>query len=242
MAAHDQPIVAAVLVAAGSGSRLGAEVPKAFVTLGGRTLLEHAVRRFLAHGGVREVVVAVPDTQTKSAAALVPEARIVAGGRTRQESVARALAVLDTDVDTVLVHDVARAFVPAELIDRVLAGLQRSGVVACVPAQPVTDTIRTGDSATGELGELVDRSRLLAIQTPQGFLRSVLTEAHARATTTDATDDAALVEGVGGRIVCVRGDQRAFKITVPIDLALAETLLARFGPSLESPGWDVDHG
>jgi 2-C-methyl-D-erythritol 4-phosphate cytidylyltransferase len=227
MAAGDRSIVAAILVAAGSGSRLGGNVPKAFVEVGGRSLLAHAVSGFVAHPRIRDVVVAAPAQLVNAAAACAPEARVVAGGRTRQESVACALAALAADVDVVLVHDAARALVPVELIDRVLDGLRAPDVAGVVPALPVTDTIRRADPQTGELGEVVDRSQLLAMQTPQGFIRSVLVRAHAAATGSDATDDAALVQAAGGTIVSVAGDQRAFKITVPLDLELAETLLTR---------------
>lgn len=233
--------VAAVLVAGGAGTRLGAGLPKAFVQVGGRTLLEHAVGRFLGHGAVRDVVVAAPPALTGAAAELVPDAIVVAGGQTRQQSVARALAVLAADVEVVLVHDVARAFVPAALIGQVLDALRRPDVSGAVPFLGVTDTVRRR-TESGELGELVDRSALLAMQTPQGFRRAVLDRAHAAARTSDATDDAALVQALGERVVAVRGDERAFKVTVPLDLMLAEALVQRFGADLQSAWWDAGHG
>lgn len=214
-------IVAAVLVAAGSGSRLGADVPKAFVTVAGRPLLAHAASRFAAHPGVRDVVIAAPAELVGSAAELVGSARVVAGGRTRQESVARGLAALAPDVDTVLVHDVARAFVPAAVIDRVLGALS-AGAAAVVPTVPVADTIRS--VAGGVLGAVVDRSQLAAVQTPQGFARRVLVAAHASALDGSATDDASLVEAAGVSVTAVPGAPEAFKVTVPLDLALAEVI------------------
>lgn len=222
MAANDQLIVAAIVVAAGSGSRLGASLPKAFVRVARATLLEHAVTRLAAHPKVREVVVAAPPGSLDEARALVPGARVVAGGATRQRSVAIALAEVRPDVDLVLVHDAARAFVPAEVIDRVIAAL--SSADGAVPTLPVSDTIRTV-GPSGELGGLVDRSGLLAMQTPQGFHREILVRAHAAARDDAATDDAALVEAIGGHVVAVAGDHRAFKVTVPLDLALAEAVL-----------------
>lgn len=224
MAVTGQLTVAAILVAAGDGRRLGADVPKAFVQVAGRTLLEHAAGRFLAHPAVRDVVVAAPAALAESAAALVPQAAVVAGGLTRQQSVDRALAAVAEDVELVLVHDVARAFVPGEVISRVLDALDAPDTDAAIPVMPVIDTIRRSDPESGRLGELVDRSRLLAMQTPQGFRRDILVRAHAAASGGDATDDAALVEAIGGRVVAVRGDERAFKVTVPLDLALAEAL------------------
>ncbi len=217
-------IVAAVLVAAGSGSRLGADVPKAFVAVAGRPLLVHAAARFCTHPLVRDVVVAAPAELVESAAGLVPQARVVPGGRTRQESVARSLAVLAEDVDTVLVHDVARAFVPVAVIDRVLAALA-AGAVAVVPTLPVADTIRASDG--DRLGEVVDRSRLAAVQTPQGFERRLLVAAHETGAGAEATDDAALAEAYGAEVVAVAGASEAFKVTVPLDLAFAEVLAGR---------------
>lgn len=235
-------IVAAILVAAGSGDRLGADVPKAFVTVAGRTLLEHATQRFTTHPRVRDVVVAAPAALTASAAGLIPRATVVPGGRTRQESVERGLTALADDVDVVLVHDAARAFVPAEVIDRVIDALGRQDVRGAVPVMPVTDTIRWSGAETGEIGELVDRSRLLAMQTPQGFPRQVLAAAHDGVEDVDATDDVALVAAAGGQVVAVHGDPRAFKVTAPLDLVFAEALIGRFGPGLDSNWWVPDHG
>jgi 2-C-methyl-D-erythritol 4-phosphate cytidylyltransferase len=222
MAAHDRLIVAAIVVAAGSGTRLGAHVPKAFVEVGGRTLLEHAIEHLAAHPQVGPVVVAAPPGECERAVDLVPSVTVVPGGMTRQLSVALALAAIPPEADLVLVHDAARAFVPVEVIDRVIAALGSAD--GAVPTRPVSDTIRTVD-ASGELGSLIDRSGLLAMQTPQGFRRDVLVKAHAAAEGGDATDDVALVEAIGGHVVAVPGDERAFKVTVPLDLALAEALL-----------------
>jgi 2-C-methyl-D-erythritol 4-phosphate cytidylyltransferase len=223
MAANDHLIVAAIVVAAGSGSRLGADVPKAFVEVGGRTLLAHAVEALRADARVASIVIAAPVGELDRARTAVPDAAVVAGGATRQLSVASALAAVDPAAEVVLVHDAARAFVPPDVIERVIEALA-GGAEAAVPTLPISDTIRTVDPS-GELGDLIDRSGLLAMQTPQGFRRDVLTKAHSSATETDATDDAALVEAIGGHVVAVRGDERAFKVTVPLDLALAEVLL-----------------
>jgi 2-C-methyl-D-erythritol 4-phosphate cytidylyltransferase len=227
MAATGPATVAAVLVAAGSGERLGAGVPKAFVRVAGRTLLEHAAMRFSGHPSMRQVVVAVPAAEVAAAADLVPGAVVVAGGTTRQQSVAQALAALDDESQLVLVHDVARAFVPVEVVDRVIDALRDDAVDAVVPVVAVTDTIRSCDPDSGALGAVVDRSRLLAMQTPQGFRREVLVAAHARGAALAVTDDVALVEAMGGRVRAVKGDERAFKVTVPLDLALAEAVAAQ---------------
>jgi len=226
MAADGQVTIAAILVAAGSGERLGAGVPKALVKVAGRPLLSHAVTTFATHARVSTVVVVAPPERLAEAARLVPDALVVAGGATRQQSVSHGLAALTSDVDVVLVHDVARAFVPAEVIDRVIDGLALPDAKAAVPIMPVTDTIRRFDPESGDLHETIDRSRLTAVQTPQGFWRAALVEAHAGASP-DATDDASLVEARGWRVVGVRGDERAFKVTVAFDLVIAEALLAR---------------
>jgi 2-C-methyl-D-erythritol 4-phosphate cytidylyltransferase len=217
--------VAVIVVAAGDGQRLGAGVPKAFCDVGGRTLLEHAAARFVAHPDVRDLVIVAPPAQTGSAAALTPVAAVVAGGRTRQESVRCGLAALAEDVDAVLVHDVARPFVPAEVISRVVAALA-GGADAVIPAVAVIDTVKRVD-ASDAVVETLDRTSLRAVQTPQGFRRAVLDEAHAAGDGSGVTDDAALVEARGVRVVVVEGAAESFKITRPWDLELARLLAAR---------------
>ena len=223
MAAHDRLIVAAVLVAAGDGVRLGADVPKAFVEVAGRTLLEHAVARFATHPAVRDVVVAAPAASLDRAGSLAPGTTVVAGGADRQSSVSCGLAAVAEDVDLVLIHDVARAFVPPDVLTRVVDALS-DGADAVVPTVPVSDTIRSVDADTGDLDGIVDRAQLTAMQTPQGFRKDVLVRAHAEGAGVRATDDAALVEALGVRVRAVAGDERAFKVTHPLDLALAEVI------------------
>jgi 2-C-methyl-D-erythritol 4-phosphate cytidylyltransferase len=215
--------IAAILVAAGAGQRLGADVPKAFCTVRGRTLLSYAHARFAAHPMVGPVIVVAPADRIEDAKALIGPG-VVAGGATRQASVAAGLAAVSPDVDAVLVHDVARAFVPADVIDRVVAAL-RDGADAVIPTRPVTDTIKRVD-AGGRVIETIARSALVAVQTPQGFRRDVLVAAHA-AGSGDVTDDAGLVEALGATVVAVDGADEAFKITRPWDLLLAEALAAR---------------
>jgi 2-C-methyl-D-erythritol 4-phosphate cytidylyltransferase len=222
MAATGPRTVAAILVAGGNGSRLGRAVPKSFVIVGSQTLLEHAAARFLAHSEVRDVVVVAPYELVEAAAALLPEAKVVPGGVMRQDSVARGLAALAPDVELVLVHDVARPFVPAEVISRVIHAL-RSGAQAVVPVLPLPDSVRS-TGADDLLGMPVDRADLVAVQTPQGFARGVLVAGHARAADSDATDDAVLAEAVGATVISVPGAREAFKITYPFDLVTAEWL------------------
>ena len=154
---------------------------------------------------------------------------VVPGGDTRQRSVAAALTALPTHIDTVLVHDAARPLVPVELVTRVVAAL-RDGAAAAIPVLPVPDTLKEIESvgASGRVVRTVDRTRLRAVQTPQGFRRDVLTQAHEAALVdgVETTDDAGLVERIGVEVVVVPGAEDAFKVTRPLDLVLAEAVLA----------------
>ncbi len=200
-------------------------MPKAFVHVAGATLLEHAVGRFARHSRVDTIVVVAPAAQLDTAADLVDH-QVVAGGATRRDSVAAGLRAAGGHTAFVLVHDVARPFVPAHVIDTVLDALH-DGADAVVPVVGIHDTVRRLD-ATGALDGLVDRSTLAAIQTPQGFRRDVLERAHRDGAHLDVTDDAALVEALGLRVVAARGSDESFKITTPADLARAEAV-ARLG-------------
>lgn len=221
--------VGVVIVAAGSGTRLGADVPKAFVPLAGEPLLGHALRGALACAD--QVVVVAPADWLEAARQVVhatsgPEwaayATVVPGGAERGDSVAAGLRALDPDVDVVLVHDAARALAPAELFDRVAAAV-RAGAPAVVPGTPVVDTIKQVD-ARGLVVGTPDRAALRAVQTPQGFRRAVLERAHALSS--EATDDAALVERLGEPVLVVEGDRRALKVTTADDLETAARILA----------------
>ena len=223
-------VTAAIVPAAGRGERLGPGTPKALRLLGGAPLLVHAVRSLARARLVDLVVVAAPTDQVDQVRALLTDhhagaaLHVVAGGPTRQESVRRALAGLPDSVQTVLVHDAARPLAPVELVDAVAAAVL-DGEVAVVPGLSVADTVKRidGDAVV----ETLDRSTLRAIQTPQGFARATLEEAHLGATGEEATDDAALVERLGRRVVVVPGAEEAFKVTRPLDLLLAEAVLTR---------------
>jgi 2-C-methyl-D-erythritol 4-phosphate cytidylyltransferase len=158
---------------------------------------------------------------------LSTEIEVVAGGESRQESVALALLALSPDIEFVLVHDAARPLVPAELVASIAAAVH-AGNPAVVPGLPVVDTVKQVDSDDHVLAT-IDRRPLRAIQTPQGFARAVLESAHALTDKqgSSATDDAGLVEISGQQVLVVPGHEEAFKVTRPIDLVLAEALLAR---------------
>jgi 2-C-methyl-D-erythritol 4-phosphate cytidylyltransferase len=165
--------------------------------------------------------VAIDDVEARG----VPGLIVVAGGATRQESVANALAVLPADIEFVLVHDAARALAPVQVIERVLASLH-DGASAVVPALPVADTVKVVED--GAVMRTLDRATLRLVQTPQGFTRAALERAHQVAEErgdTDTTDDAGLCEAAGIAVRVVTGDAMAFKITRPLDLVLAEALL-----------------
>lgn len=248
---HALPSLGVVLVAAGRGERLGAGKPKAFVELGGRTLIEHCISAICALPHAGHLVVVVPDALASEALALIEGARndgplqsgikswdisVVAGGRERHESVRFGVDALPEQVNVVLVHDAARPLAPTELFDRVVDAVHRLSC-AVIPAQPVTDTIKRVD-ASGIVHETVDRSPLVAVQTPQGFPRELLAAAHddlriqanaaasASANIDIPTDDAEVVQRAGGTVRTVQGDPLAHKLTTPGDLTLLEALLA----------------
>ena len=221
--------VTAVVPAAGSGERLAAGIPKAFCSLVGRTLLERAVAGLQESQVVDHVVVAVPaDRIDEAKRLLVGSVSVVAGGPGRTESVGLALAALSGAPEFVLVHDAARALTPPALIVRVVEAL-RAGHSAVVPGLPVSDTIKAVDANGAVLGT-PERAGLRAVQTPQGFATDLLLRAYQRAAQAAGagfTDDASLVEHVGGQVQVVEGDPLAFKITTALDLLLAEAIVRR---------------
>ncbi len=233
MTSNPEPVVA-IVVAAGSGVRLGGEGPKALRTLCGRPLVSWSVAA-MAAGGATAAVVVVADGTQPSYEAVVAEAPVpvtlVAGGASRQESVARGLAALPPGTEVVLVHDAARPLVPTEVVAEVVAAV-RAGADAVVPAVPVTDSVRRVDH---DRSEVVDRTTLRAVQTPQGFRARVLAAAHAAADRTDHTDDASVCEAYGVPVTLVPGSSDALKVTRPVDLVLAEAILADRG---ETPQTD----
>ena len=217
-----------IVAAAGSGSRLGAElggraIPKALVELAGRPLVCWAVEALLA-GGVDQVVVTVPSEERGAFAEVLPPAvRIVDGGATRTASVRAGLAALSaaSPPDVVLVHDAARPLTPPDAVARVLAAL-RAGARAVVPVLPVVDTtVLVADDGT--VAEAPPRARLRRVQTPQGLDRAILEAAYAAfSDCVELTDDAAVVRAAVIAVATVPGDERSAKITVQHDLAVAE--------------------
>jgi 2-C-methyl-D-erythritol 4-phosphate cytidylyltransferase len=210
----------ALIVAAGSGERLGASRPKAFVMLAGRPMLEWSVAALAGVPAVDRVVVALPS------GAQAPEGTVgVLGGPSRSESVRAALEAAG-DGDPVLVHDAARPLVTAELVERLLAELDAGQWDAVVAAAPVCDTIKEAEP-DGAVVATLDRGRLWAVQTPQVFRRAALDAALSGRpqALAAATDDASLVEANGGRVRVIEAPRENVKVTTPTDLRLAELLL-----------------
>lgn len=218
--------LAVVVVAAGLGTRLGADKPKAFVTLAEKTLIEHALENVAEVPALEQVIVAVPaghEAQTVDIIELALAGKnvrfdVVVGGQTRQQSIANALGVIDPEIEVVLVHDAARALAPASLFTRVASEVRRTGL-GIVPVMKIADTVKRVDANV--VRETVDREALRVAQTPQGFVAKELLKAYA-ATTAEHTDDASLVQAHGMQVNAIEGDERAFKITTADDLTAAE--------------------
>jgi 2-C-methyl-D-erythritol 4-phosphate cytidylyltransferase len=219
----------AIIVAAGSGDRLGADRPKAFARLGDRPLLAESLERLDASDWVDAIVVAAPEGWEEPAILLAEEvsadkvAQAVTGGATRTESVRMGMAEVPAEAVAVLVHDAARPLLPRDVIDRVLEPLGE-GWEGVVPALPVADTIKRVDG--DRVLETLGRDGLVAAQTPQAFSADALRAALA-GDLDSASDCASLVEARGGRVKAVEGDPRLLKVTTPQDLLAVETMLAQ---------------
>ncbi|MGW0879751.1 2-C-methyl-D-erythritol 4-phosphate cytidylyltransferase [Streptomyces sp. NPDC002671] len=238
--------VAAVIPAAGRGVRLGPGAPKALRPLNGTPMLIHAVRALAASRHVSLVVVVAPSDGAAEVKSLLDahalpggtpsgswgstDFLVVPGGDSRQESVRLGLDALPPEYGIVLVHDAARPLVPVDTVDAVIDAV-REGAPAVVPALPLADTVKEVEPAAeaGAPEPVVatpERARLRAVQTPQGFDRETLVRAH-ETVTDNVTDDASMVEQLGLTVVAVPGHEEAFKVTRPLDLVLAEAVLAR---------------
>ena len=220
--------VGVVIVAGGTGTRVGGEELKQFRWVAGKPMLLHSVQAFMARPDVGTVVCVLPQQYAGDPPPWlfqcdVDRLLVSLGGRTRSESVANGLDDLPDEAQIVLVHDAARPLVDATTVDRVVESV-RAGTSA-IAALPVVDTLKEVD-AEGMIVRTVDRDRLWRAQTPQGFPRHVIVDAHRRATREhiSATDDAALCERLGIPVRVVRGAERAMKITEPGDFSRAEAL------------------
>ena len=225
--------VSAILAAGGIGARLGAGQPKQFLELDGRSMLELSLAVLATHPDVDEVVVALPAAHLDPLPACLTRGwprpvRVVAGGARRQDSVAQAFAAVALTSEVVLVHDAARPFASAGLVRRMIAAARASG--AAIPAVAATDTVKLGRAADGGIvvAATVPRQDVYLAQTPQAFTRDVLAAALAEGARADvATDEAGLVERLGGQVAIVDGEPANVKITTPEDLAAARARATR---------------
>ena len=215
------PKSAAIIAGAGMGHRLGAQIPKALIQIQGITLLERA---FISLSKVvDEIIITAPEGYEEQFKAIVGQsAEVITGGVLRSDSIRVALKALSPSVESVLIHDAARALASSALATRVLSDVQ-SGQSAVIPVLKVIDTIKEIDR-DGFVRATPDRSSLVAAQTPQGFNRQVLERAHSASD--DATDDAALVEAIGVKVKTIEGEASAFKITTKEDIGQALLLLS----------------
>jgi len=218
-------LAVALIVAAGRGERLGSERPKALVTLAGRPMLEASVEALRAVPAVRSIVIALPAGALDAAP---PGTLAVPGGRVRSESVREALRAAPPG-DPVIVHDAARPLAEPELFEAAIRELEQSGADAVIAARPVTDTIKQTGRDGRTVAATVARESLWAVQTPQVFRRSSLERALSEASEAElaaATDDAWLIERAGGVVRVLPAGPENLKVTTPIDLQLAELVLA----------------
>jgi 2-C-methyl-D-erythritol 4-phosphate cytidylyltransferase/2-C-methyl-D-erythritol 2,4-cyclodiphosphate synthase len=220
--------VVAIIVAGGDGRRMGGDLPKQFLPLGGRPLLDRTLSAIAASARVDGIVLVLPPTfpeeGKESYRSVEKVLAVVDGGEQRQDSVRNALAAVPEDAEIILVHDAVRPFVSEELLERCVDLAREHGAV--VPVVPVRDTVKQWDRGERTL-RTRDRSELMLAQTPQGFRAGILRDAlrKAREEGRQGTDDASLVEGAGYSVIPVPGEEANIKITIPEDLRMAEGLL-----------------
>jgi 2-C-methyl-D-erythritol 4-phosphate cytidylyltransferase / 2-C-methyl-D-erythritol 2,4-cyclodiphosphate synthase len=232
--------VTALIVAAGSGSRMGGELPKQYRPIGGKPMLAHAVDALAGHSridAVRVVIGAGQKALAEKALGGRDVGPLIVGGATRQESVRRGLEALSVEraPDLVLIHDAARPFCPPEVIERLLKALESHS--AAVPALPAADTLMRGKGK--HLGETVDRTHLNRIQTPQAFHFAHILEAHQAKASESFTDDSTLARAAYVGVVRVEGDEALNKLTLVGDFARAEQWLAARLTYRTGLGFDV---
>lgn len=242
-ASNSRPVIALV-AAAGKGTRLKASLPKAFVSLRGRSLVERSITALRTSGVVDKIIVLIsPDMEdfardlfTRRGLFDEGDLELVHGGGERADSVWAGLQAIDVEGGPiVLIHDAARALTPPGMIARVAREVL-GGAPAVIPVLPVTDTIKSVDANLRVTGTPT-RANLRAVQTPQGFSLGKLKEANrayfsSETREFEATDDASLMEWFGVDVVCVDGDPMAFKVTTPLDLALATTVVDEAEPTV----------
>lgn len=233
--------IGAIIVAAGRGERAGGGIPKQYRMLGGRSVLARTVATLARHPAIASLVVVVNPQDTDRLAAVTRETglelRTVPGGATRTASVRAGLEALGEDApDAVMIHDAARPFLSADLIDRLAAALAEHDAV--IPALPATDALMRV-TTDGTIAEPVDRAVIRAAQTPQAFRFDVLTAAYARLGDTSLADDAAVIMAAGGMVHTIPGEPENFKLTTPEDFRRAEAMLMSEAITVTGQGFDV---
>jgi 2-C-methyl-D-erythritol 4-phosphate cytidylyltransferase len=219
--------ISCIIVAAGSGRRLGARIPKAFVKINGKPMLEYSLEAYQNCKHINEIIlVKTPAYQfngLKYFDRFSKLAAIVSGGKERLDSVRAGLNSVSPQADMVMIHDAARPLIKPEQITSIIAAAKKHG--AAILASPVTDTIKSADK--GWIKVTIDRSSLWKAQTPQGFRKDILERSHFNQRVRSVTDDSQLVEMIKGNIFIVPGDDSNIKITTPIDLEIASCLLKK---------------
>ena len=233
------PKTVALIVAAGQGSRAGGDVPKQYRTIAGKAVLAHAQEAIAGHGAIDAVFVVVADGQQHVARILLgDEVQVVAGADSRRGSVRAGLEAIDAagGADIVLIHDAARPFLPAAVVDRLLEALADSE--GAIPTLPVADTLVREDGGT--MADTVERAQLHRVQTPQAFRFATILAAHrAWDEAREATDDAQILRASGHDVMLVQGDERLEKLTYRQDFTRAEALLAPAYVTRVGMGYDV---
>ncbi|CAN5397990.1 bifunctional 2-C-methyl-D-erythritol 4-phosphate cytidylyltransferase/2-C-methyl-D-erythritol 2,4-cyclodiphosphate synthase [soil metagenome] len=224
---------AALIVAAGSGERSGADGPKQFAIVARKPMIAHSVTALRKHPRIDRLVVVIGAGQKDALRTAVGDVEHVTGGATRRLSVLAGLEAIGS-ADRVLIHDAARPFLSAAVIDRLLTALDTS--TGGVPALPVADTLVRADA---KMGEIVPREGLFRVQTPQAFTFDAILDAHRRWSGDEPTDDAQMVRAFGHEVAIVEGDPMLEKVTYPADFAAAEALHAAHMISRSATGFDV---
>lgn len=240
------PTVAAIIPAAGSGTRMKLNHPKQYHQIAGAPLLVHTVRAFLHHPSIQRTIVVVPADWVEKTVQMLGDHElddesltVIPGGRRRQDSVFAGISQLGEETDIVLVHDGARPLISADLITRCWQAVVKGG--AAIAAVPVKDTIKRGDTEQ-RVSDTVERENLWQAQTPQGAKRTLLLQAYEVAGDMDVTDESMLLEHANIPVSLVVGEETNFKITRPEDLPLAESLMQKTEHSLRQPQFRIGHG
>jgi 2-C-methyl-D-erythritol 4-phosphate cytidylyltransferase/2-C-methyl-D-erythritol 2,4-cyclodiphosphate synthase len=232
--------VTAIIAAGGAGRRIGGSVPKQLLEIAGRSLLERSVDAFRSHGGISQLIVALPPALLNEPPRWLEGVRLVAGGERRQDSVASAFDAIADQTEIVLVHDAARPFVSPALISRTIDAAAEHG--AAIAAVDVRDTVKRAEAVSGShvIVETIPRETVFLAQTPQGFRRDVLAAAIALGRAgADVTDEASLAERAGYRVHIVAGESDNVKITTAEDLAAAQTRVAPVRTGRVGTGYDL---